>query len=485
MRQRLGILIGLVLLVLILIGLNAATYVQRERTPDNEIMPNRSSFNSGATGSQALYSLLAETGRNAVRWRSPVDALLTEKRDPPATFVVIGQTRRPFDDTEVKQLLEWVDGGGRLVLIDRNPTEAFLKPIALWEFTHKTNDLEMLFGSNPADQKQMTSGMPASRPVQPSVLTRNVNAVQTSRFASHIETARKANENAAVTVTGYGSTRLTGQSIRSDVGSASTKYLQSGPPPATQSPQRDPHIPTVDSGEYEAPSFSAPVVHLIGNQRNVLVDVPYGAGEIVLLSDPYIVSNAGISLVDNAQLAVNVLTAGGGMVAFDEFHQGYGSNQNRVFEYFSGTPVIAIFGQIVLIAGLVFLCRSRRFARAVAEPEPDRLAKLEYVAAMAELQHRTRAFDLALENIYGEFRRRVSNLFGVDARGTGRRVLATMIAERIKGSADEIEDAMRKAEDIAHGETTSKKETIALAARIREIETELGMTRTVHRRTIR
>jgi hypothetical protein len=57
MRQKLGIVVGLLVLILILIGLNAATYVQREKTPDNEIFPNRSSFNSGATGTQAFYTL--------------------------------------------------------------------------------------------------------------------------------------------------------------------------------------------------------------------------------------------------------------------------------------------------------------------------------------------------------------------------------------------------------------------------------------------
>ena len=94
MRQKLGIMVGLALLVLVLVGLNAATYVQREKTPDNEIMPNRSTFNSGSTGTQALYSLMAETGRKVTRWQYPVDDLLTQKRDPPATFVVVGAVRR-------------------------------------------------------------------------------------------------------------------------------------------------------------------------------------------------------------------------------------------------------------------------------------------------------------------------------------------------------------------------------------------------------
>lgn len=486
MRQKLGIGLGLLVLILILVGLNAATYVQQEKTPDSETNPNRSSFNTGATGTQALYTLLAETGRNVVRWQSPMDALLTQTRNAPSTFVVIGKTRRPFDEAEVKQVLEWVDSGGRLVLIDREPEEGFARAIAVWRLTHKTNDLELLIGTDPGDQKQMTSGMPASKPVQPTVLTAGVNAVQTSRFASHVEIGQKTAED---NVVGLGSLQIAGQG-------QPTPYDFFEPTPTPAEVERDPHIPPPPAPRVTEPApdgdeiygdeaFSAPVVHLVGNQRHVVVDIPYGAGEIVFVSDPYIVSNAGVSLVDNAQLAINVVTAGGGLIAFDEFHQGYGSNQNRFFAYFAGTPVIAIFVQVCLVIVLVMYSRSRRFARAVPEPEPDRRTKLEYVGAMAELQQRTKAYDLAMENIYGDFRRRVSALFGVDFRMSDRRQLAKLIAERIKGDAREIESVLQKCQDVIHGEPTNKKQTVTLAARLREIESQLGMDRTVHRRTIR
>jgi len=115
-----------------------------------------------------------------------------------------------------------------------------------------------------------------------------------------------------------------------------------------------------------------PVVHIAGHNRNLLVDVPYGSGRVIYLSDPYITSNGGLNIVDNAQLALNILAAGSGSVAFDEYHQGYGANANRVLQFFEGTPVIAIFGQSVLLIALLFFSQSRRFARPVPEREPDR-----------------------------------------------------------------------------------------------------------------
>ena len=63
MKQKLFIFIFLIFLVAVLVGLNAATYTQKEKTPDSESSPRRSTFNSGATGLQAFYTLLNETGR--------------------------------------------------------------------------------------------------------------------------------------------------------------------------------------------------------------------------------------------------------------------------------------------------------------------------------------------------------------------------------------------------------------------------------------
>ncbi len=140
------------------------------------------------------------------------------------------------------------------------------------------------------------------------------------------------------------------------------------------------------SEDTETAALDAPVVHLANNDKNLLVDFPFGSGQIVYLTDPYIVSNGGIGLVDNAQLAINIAASTEGVIAFDEYHQGYGEGSNQILTYFAGTPVVAIFLQLLFIVGLIFFTQSRRFARPLPEVEPNRLAKLEYVSAMAELQ---------------------------------------------------------------------------------------------------
>jgi hypothetical protein len=448
MKQKLFIFIFLILLVVVLVGLNAATYVQREKTPDSEMLPNRSTYNSGATGTQAFYTLLSETGRKVTRWQEPPSNLLTSK-SPPAVFVVIGSVRREFTDNEIESLLRWTSNGGRLVIIDREPPTELIKTTTNWQLDLTQKPDVDIFTVDPSDQKQMIGETVAIKPVQPTLYTQGVNAVQPSKFATTVSFSKLEKSVSSNSGSGTGSRISTRKS--------------DDPPP---------------SAAYDAPppSDTAPIVHFGNSSQNLIVETPYGIGKIIFVADPYIVSNNGIALVDNAQLGLN-LVAGSQLVAFDEYHQGYGNDRNGLLQFFAGTPVVAIFLQAVLLIGLVFYSQSRRFARAVPEPETDRLSKLEYVGAMAELQSRVRAFDLAIENIYAEFRRRAARLFGLDIKEATSDKLAPRIAERTGLDSRTVYDTLFTCEDIIRGEPTSKREIVRLTEELRAIEQKLGIIR--------
>jgi len=471
MKQKLFIFLGLILLIAVLVGLNAASYTQKEKTPDSEIAPNRSTYNSGATGTQAWFSLLAETGRKVVRWQEPPGPLATVK-DKPVVFVVIGSVRREFTDAEIESLLVWVAQGGRLVIIDREPPKGLATTTANWNIDFQNTPQFELLTADPSDQSQMTKDTAAVKPIQPTLLTHSVNAIQPSRFVSAIQFER-------ISVPGEGS----GQSPASPPPPKAepTPYYEddedSDEPPAPPPRSTITVAKPLDTAAVPPPSQIAPVVHFSSSDKSILVEVPFDEGKIIYLSDPYIVSNAGISLVDNAQLAINLAASKNGTVAFDEYHQGYGQNNNAFLKFFEGTPVVAIFFQALILVGLVFYSQSRRFARPVPEPEPDRLSKLEYVSAMAELQQRSRAYDLAIENIYTDFRRRAARLLGADNFLTKYDELARLIAERTGLDARKVGETLFKCEDIIRGEPTSKREVVELIAALRGLEQKLGLTR--------
>ncbi|MEZ5345903.1 MAG: DUF4350 domain-containing protein [Pyrinomonadaceae bacterium] len=494
MKQKFLIFIALIFLVTILIGLNAATYVQTEKEPDSELRPNRSTYNVGATGTRALYDLLAESGFRVTRWRDPVSKLGNFDANVVGTFVIVGKIRRDFTDEEMTILLDWVSSGGRLVVIDRDPPTELISTTANYSIDVSGGETSMpqiekdtlLFSVDPADQNQMTAETKAARSTQPTVFTSGLNGVQSSKFASTINIKRliveEEDENSDDTIPEE-------QTVETEDNTAplSTRPLERAPDSNENSSEISPTTastpPPSEISEDEPPassfynSMTAPVIHLANDKKSLLADFPFGSGQIVFLTDPYIFANGGIRLADNVQLAVNVLGARYGVIAFDEFHQGYSNNENMILAYFSGTPVAAIFLQIIVIIAFIMFSRSRRFARPLPPNEPNRLSKLEYVSAMAQLQQRTKAYDLALENIYSDFRRRVSRMVGVDNHTTSRRALSKLIAERTKYESAEIEDLLFKCEDISVGEPTNKREIVKLSGKIREIEAALGLKR--------
>src|SRR5690242_15244637 len=132
MRQRLIIILTLLVVVVVLILLNAASYVKVEANRDSENSPDRSSYNSGPTGTRALYDFLHESGYQVARWRESTSPLLSSAGPKPATYVVVGDTRIAFSKIERREILLWVESGGRLVIIDRIPDSRLLPKSGEW-----------------------------------------------------------------------------------------------------------------------------------------------------------------------------------------------------------------------------------------------------------------------------------------------------------------------------------------------------------------
>ena len=461
MRQRLGIIITIVAAIGVLIVINSAAYVSEEEQQDSELSPNRSTYNAGATGTRALYDLLSESGYRVMRWREAPERLLGESGEQIQTFVIVGTPRVSIEEEEAKSLLGWVERGGRLVIIDRRPEDYLLPPSGEWKVTTELLNFPG-FGVDPAHQEQMTEGVKPLYPVLPTILTRDVESVMTSKFFSSIKfftSDEKTTKEAK---------KESDQSSSESETVADNEYVDE-PPPAHSG--IDPNVTIMDSSSSGSP---APVVHLTAAKTVVLLDYLHGKGRIVLLSDPFIVANAGIGLQDNLQLAINLLSTSEGLIAFDEFHQGRAATQNPFVSYFEGTPVLAICGQLVLLILLILWTRGRRFARPLPLPQVDRRSSLEFVASMAELQQRARAFDLAIENVYSRTRRVLARYAGVDYNSP-RTEIAARVAARSTLSAHQVETLMRQSEEAINGEAISERQSIQLVKRLREVEAALGL----------
>jgi len=463
MRQRLLIFITVIVVVGLLIALNAASYVKIEETAESEALPDRSTFNAGPTGTRALFDLLRESGYQVARWRDSTGALLNTTGPKPATMVVVGRTIVPFSKTDSKELLRWVTRGGRLVIIDRFPERSLLPASGDWSVITHTSSFPG-DGVDPNNLEHMTIGVVPVSPSQPTLLARNVEAILPSRFAGRLtlesnQTKKSGETKGEVNANEHGGGKAdeppddSTEDESEDYDEADTKPVDKSP--TTGSP--------------------APVINFVRSEdEGLLVDYPHGQGHIVLLSDPFIVANNGISRADNLQLAINVVTGGGGLIAFDEFHQGHGATNNALIQYFAGTPVLALFGQFALISLAIVWSRGRRFGRPLPLPQVDRRSSLEFVASMAELQQRARAHDLALENIYGRVRRVLVRYAGLN-NSSPRTVIAAGVAARSGLKQQQLETLMRSCEETINGAPTTAKEALRMAKRLRQIENRLGL----------
>ncbi|MDQ3133992.1 MAG: DUF4350 domain-containing protein [Acidobacteriota bacterium] len=524
MRGRLLIVLSFVVVLALLAGLNAVSYVRVEEQAELEIAPDRSTSNAGPTGVRALYEFLENANYRVARWRVSPAALLSagQGRDRPATFVVIGSTRREYTEEDARQLLAWVSAGGRLVLIDRAP-DARLLP------TVENLRVEVAFAQTPPaelradDVNAMTESATPLKPVQPTVLTGGVEQIAPSRFAGRVSLRplsaeeRKAEEE-----------RLKKESGQNVIADDEWFGAERQPPAPVASPPSEPDAPleaapmnvepnesaasptpvsggvgpgrglpsdAQDAGEQsensedeeatageddaeedkEAVPALAPVLHFADQRGGLVADYRHGAGRIVVLSDPFVVANNGLSRADNLQLALNLL--GGNpdaLIAFDEYHQGRGATHNQLAAYFAGTPVLAACGQLALLALAVVWSRGRRFARPLPAPGVDRRSKLEFVASMAELQQRARSYDLAIENVYTRTRRALARYGGTD-HNVARTAIAERVAARSGLDQAKIEGLMRHCEDAINGQPLAAREALALVARLRELERTLGI----------
>ena len=459
MRQRVGIIIAIVGAIVFLIVINSAAYVSDEKKQDSELSPNRSTYNAGATGTRALYDFLNESGYKVMRWREAPEQLLGTRGEQIRTFVIIGTPRVSVEEEEAESILGWVARGGQLVIIDRQPENYLLRASGGWEVTTELLNFPG-FGADPAHPEEMTQDVRPITPVLPTLLTRDIESVMPSKFFSAIKF--------------FASDDKTKKEAKKEVAQSSPESEAVDDEDFDEPPTNSDSDRVVTIADSPPAGSPAPVVHLTAERTVVLLDYLHGKGRIVLLSDPFIVANGGIGLKDNLQLAINLLSSSGGLIAFDEFHQGRAASQNAFIGYFEGTPVLAIFGQLVLLVLLVLWTRGRRFARPLPLPHVDRRSSLEFVASMAELQQRARAYDLAIENIYSRTRRVLARYAGVDYNSS-RREIAERVAARSTIRAYQLETLMRQAEEAINGTAITERQSIQLVKRLREIEGELGL----------
>ncbi|MGH9755895.1 MAG: DUF4350 domain-containing protein [Blastocatellia bacterium] len=446
MRRYVAGVVTIIIVIAAIIGLNAAGNIEFDSSLENELAPNRSTYNSGQTGTRALYQLLEESGLPVARWRRRYSQLHAEAKD--SILVIIGPflSGQKISDEEAIMLQGWISNGGRALIISRSPLEQFGDPA-----------IRVKPPDNPpawdATTEQFIYEQSDELIMQPTELTRKVRGLALSDFASRMSFHHSDG------------TDRTNKTDGTD-GTDGTDEAGSAEAPA------DPDIIIVKDEDDSLASLSAPVIHLGDKDGATLADFTYGEGRVIFLSDPFVIANNGLARGGNLTLALNILRSMGAperRIFFDEFHHGYHNEGNPLVNYFRGTPAPWLLLQGICLSLLIIYTYGRRFARPLPLPQASRHSPLEFVGSMANLQQAARARELALENIYPRFKGRLCRRLGLSSRASMDEIIAGARRRRFPISEIELRQTLSDAEMILAGEPIDDARLLTLVSRMRRI----------------
>ncbi len=446
MRRYFGIIITVIIVIAVIIALSAAGSIEFDQPPENEFTPNRSSYNSGPTGTRALYQLLEELEMPVARRRESYSSLNNEATD--ATLVIVGPflLGQKLPEEEAAALQDWIADGGRALVISRAPIEQFGDPMVHSKPPEKLPDWN-------APPEQFIYEKSDELIAQPTELTRDVRGLALSGFASRMNFHLPERAEPAKPAESAGS----------------AKSEESDEQAKQERPAADPEM---EDEEDSLATLYAPVIHLGAEDGAVLADFSYGKGRVIFLSDPFVIANNGIARGANLTLALNILhsmSAPDRKIFFDEFHHGYRSESNPLVNYFRGTPAPWLLLQGLLLSLLILYTYGRRFARPLPLPQVDRHSPLEFVGSMANLQQAAQARELALENIYPRFKANLCRRLGLSSRARKEEIIASARRRRTPISEIELRQTLSDAELALAGEPIDDARLVTLVARMRRI----------------
>lgn len=487
MSRYAGIIIIVLIVLAVIIGLSAAGSIELDQPIENEFLSNRSSYNSGPTGTRAFFQLLEESGFQVSRWRDDYHSLKTRAAD--STLIVVGPylTGLSLQSSEATALQEWVADGGRVLIISRFPREQFGDPVIHSKYAQTTPGWS-------APPEKLVFAESDELIVQPTVITQNIRGLALSGFATrlkfHPPEPGEANSGDLFPWSEQSPPPAPSPGVEKsdEEGQPDPNVDPSSTPGAEPSPssggagetpgetQPESDEDTEAEGEYFPAILYAPVIHLGDKDGAVLAEFTYGKGRVIFLSDPFAIANNGIARGSNLTLAFNILSSLGGpksRIFFDEYHHGYHNNTNPLAGYFRGTPVPWLLLQASLLCLIILYTFGRRFSRPLPLPRVNRHSPLEFVGSMANLQQAARARELAIENIYPRFKAQLCRRLGLSTRASKEEIIESARRQRLPVSAIELRQIISDAELTLAGEKMDDARLVSLVSRMRRTVSQI------------
>ncbi|MHC1782458.1 MAG: DUF4350 domain-containing protein [Anaerolineaceae bacterium] len=159
---------------------------------------------------------------------------------------------------------------------------------------------------------------------------------------------------------------------------------------------------------------------LVAENHPYAVELPKGKGKVILVADSILFNNAGLKKPGAAELLLNILSPipRGSKVWFDEWHHGertVATTRSGLGDWLLHTPPgrAVLWVLLVVFTGLALM--GRYFGRPLtAEKDSIRRAPLEFVNALARLNHRAGHRGEVLHSYYLHLKRSLSQRYRID-----------------------------------------------------------------------
>lgn len=204
-----------------------------------------------------------------------------------------------------------------------------------------------------------------------------------------------------------------------------------------------------------------------GESWTIVVAVPRGKGEIVVVAEPLLLMNGSLAEQDNAVLTVDLLSRDGGQVVFDEFYHGLSVRGNPMWLLTRRTYATVIL-TIVGILGLALWRRAILLGPPLDAKLKTRRSIIEYIEAMARFLNRGRGSrSFLLHEIRDGALRITGDRWGLPPGDRNIESIAAKMARRSPADAEAFRQSIQTLDQaIAKGSSLSESEAIRAMQRI-------------------
>ena len=440
--QRFAILVG----VLVAVAIGVRILVAQIPPLAGELRAH--SYSGLVVGHRALFELTEHFGHDAQRWRAAPERLFEGDRR-----VLLINPSIPALELEKRYLIkmdEWIQAGGEVVLVadeldvhrvlgappgagngdgdeeeedERPPWDA--ESFLLEEYIGEPELLARLGVSN----LRVTDG-PGPSGLGPLISgSQRAERFQTDRFVrDRLEDARLAEEAYEARFTGAFE-HLDGAAETLSLPAARVRHLQGGGLEDAVG-RIEVLLDRNGNGEPDAVPIAAMFAH--------------GAGHSVIVSEPALVNNLGLTQEDNAVAAYHLAVGGGGReIVFDEYYLG-NMRVDSAFALVGMYPFSVIVLSVLAAAGVWARFAGVQFGAPIPPRAASRRSIGEYVDAMARLFYRGRkaryALSICRDGVLDEIREEL-----LLPHGSKEGAILGRLARMDPSRAERLDTALRQA----------------------------------------